>query len=85
MLTDPPDDAADDPPDEVLAFELDEQPLRPIATADLVPCDLNVWRELRGSLERRQAIRTMGRRFRHDPVAYLGSLEDSLINQALPP
>jgi hypothetical protein len=59
--------------------------LRPIAAADLVPSDLKVWRELRGSLERRQAIRTMGRRFRHDPVTYLRSLEDSLINQTLPP
>ena len=33
----------------------------------------------------RQAVRTMGRRFRQDPVAYLKSLEDSLINQTLPP
>jgi hypothetical protein len=30
-------------------------------------------------------VRTQGRRFRHDPVAYLKSLEDSLINQFLPP
>jgi hypothetical protein len=58
--------------------------LRPIAAADLAPSDLKVWRDLRGSLERRQAIRAMGRRFRHDPVAYLRSLEDSLINPNLP-
>jgi hypothetical protein len=59
--------------------------LRPVAEADLVPSDLKMWRDLRGSLERRQAVRTRGRRFRRDPVAYLRSLEDSLINQTLPP
>ena len=30
----------------------------------VVPSDLQAWRDLRGSLERRQAIRTLGRRFR---------------------
>ena len=59
--------------------------LRPVAAADLVPSDPRAWRDLRGSLERRQAVRALGRRFRRDPVAYLGSLEDSLINQTLPP
>jgi hypothetical protein len=29
-------------------------------------------------------VRTLGRRFRRDPDAYLRSLEGSLINQALP-
>ncbi len=59
--------------------------LRPIEVAELVPSDLSSWRDLRGRLKRRQAIRTLGRRFRHDPVASLKSLEASLINQALPP
>jgi hypothetical protein len=59
--------------------------LRPIAVADLVPRDLQAWRDLRCALEQRQAVRTMGRRFRRDPVAYLRSLEEALINQALPP
>jgi len=58
--------------------------LRSIETEDLIPSDLPAWRELRGRLERRQAIRTLGRRFRRDPVGYLKSLEDALINQALP-
>ncbi len=58
--------------------------LRPIAVADLVPSDLPAWRELRGRLEGRQAVRTLGRRFRQDPVAYLESLEASFINQTLP-
>ena len=58
--------------------------LRSVTVADLVPGDLKLWRDLRGSLERRQAVRTLGRRFRRDPVAYLRSLEESLIRQALP-
>ncbi len=59
--------------------------LRSIEVADLVPSDVQAWRDLRGALERRLAIRTLGRRFRHDPAAYLQSLEESLIKQALPP
>jgi hypothetical protein len=59
--------------------------LRPIEVVDLVPSDLARWRDLRGRLERRQAVRTLGRRFRRDPVTYLISLEDSLISQTLPP
>jgi hypothetical protein len=59
--------------------------LRAIGAAELIPSDLKTWRALRGSLERRQALRTLGRRFRRDPVAYLKSLEDSLINPTLPP
>ena len=49
------------------------------------PPTVQAWRDLRGALERRQAVRTLGRRFRRDPVAYLRSLEESLIKQALPP
>ena len=59
--------------------------LRPIGVEDLVPSDVNAWRELRQSLGRRQAVRTLGRRFRRDPTTYLQSLEDSLINSTLPP
>jgi hypothetical protein len=59
--------------------------LRPIGAGDLVPSDLSSWRDLRERLERRQAVRTLGRRFRKDPAAYLRPLEDSLINQTLPP
>jgi hypothetical protein len=58
--------------------------MRTIEVSDLVPSDPASWRELRGRLERRQAVRTLGRRFRQDPDVYLKSLEDSLINQALP-
>jgi hypothetical protein len=59
--------------------------LRTIEATDLVPSDRSAWRELRGGLERRQGVRTLGRRFRRDPVAYLRSLEESLIKGALPP
>ena len=52
---------------------------------DLAPADLSAWRELRAGLERRQAIRAQGRRFRRDPAAYLRELEDSLIKETLPP
>jgi hypothetical protein len=57
---------------------------RAIGVSDLIPSDLAAWRQLRRSLQRRQAVRALGRRFRRDPVAYLRSLEDALINQALP-
>jgi hypothetical protein len=57
--------------------------LRPVGVADLIVSDLSAWRALRERLRRRQGVRTMGRRFRRDPGAYLQSLEDSLIKQAL--
>jgi len=52
---------------------------------DLTPSDPAAWRELRASLERRQAVRAQGRRFRRDPAAYLQELEDALIKETLPP
>jgi hypothetical protein len=58
--------------------------LRPVGAADLIVSDVSAWRALRDRLGRRQAVRTLGRRFRRDPAAYLRSLEDSLIKQALP-
>jgi len=59
--------------------------LRPIEVADLVPADQAAWRSLRQRLARRQAVRTLGRRFRRDPVAYLRSLEETLIKVVVPP
>src|SRR4051794_3432358 len=52
---------------------------------DLMPSDLEAWQELRAGLERRQAVRAQGRRFRRDPAAYLQELEDALIKGTLPP
>jgi hypothetical protein len=59
--------------------------LRPVQATDLAPPDPATWRALRASLERRRAVRTLGRRFRRDPAAYLQELEQSLIKRALPP
>lgn len=58
--------------------------MRTIEVSDLVPSDLGTWRDLRTRLARRQEIRTLGRRFRQKPDAYLKSLENTLISQALP-
>jgi hypothetical protein len=52
---------------------------------DLAPSDLDAWRELRSGLERRQEVRVHGRRFRHDPQAYLQRLEEAFIKGILPP
>jgi hypothetical protein len=57
----------------------------PVHGADLAPSDLGAWRKLRAGLERRQEVRAQGRRFRHDPRAYLQKLEDALIKESLPP
>jgi hypothetical protein len=59
--------------------------LRTVQVADLIPADIAAWRDLRESLERRQAVRALGRRFRRDPTAYLRSLEDAWIKNTLPP
>ena len=59
--------------------------LRPIEAADLVPSDQAAWRSLRQRLAQRQAVRTLGRRFRRDPTAYLRSLEETLIKAVVPP
>ena len=59
--------------------------LRPVGVDDLIATDLVAWRSLRESLERRRAVRTLGRRFRRDPVAYLKSLEEALIKGVVPP
>jgi hypothetical protein len=51
---------------------------------DLVPSDVDDWRELRAGLERRQEVRAQGRRFRRDPAAYLQEIENNLIKGTLP-
>jgi hypothetical protein len=54
-----------------------------VQSEDLAPTDLEAWRALRAGLERRQAVRAQGRRFRRDPAAYLQGLEDALIKGTL--
>ena len=58
---------------------------RPIAASDLVPSDPQAWRDLRGALQRRGAMRALGRRGRRDPTAYLRSLEEAMIKAIVPP
>jgi hypothetical protein len=54
--------------------------LRSVGVEDLVPADVSAWRALRAELEKRQATRTLGRRFRRDPDAYLHKLEETVKN-----
>ncbi|HET6519311.1 MAG TPA: hypothetical protein VFG47_05765 [Geminicoccaceae bacterium] len=42
------------------------------------------WAMLRGQLAERRRTRTLGARFRRDPGAYLGQLEQSLLQPTLP-
>ncbi len=51
---------------------------------DIRPADLRGWRALRASLEKRRESRRAQLRFRRDPQAYLGRLEEHLLKQALP-
>ncbi len=51
---------------------------------DIRPTDLQGWRTLRASLEKRRESRRAQLRFRRDPQAYLGRLEEQLLKQALP-
>jgi hypothetical protein len=60
--------------------------LRPVQGADLAPADLKTWRKLRSDLEERRHVRTLGRRFRRNPGAYLRGLERALgTKSGLPP
>jgi hypothetical protein len=51
---------------------------------DIRPTDLKRWRTLRASLEKRRESRRAQLRFRRDPQAYLGGLEEQLLKQVLP-
>ena len=42
------------------------------------------WAMLRGQLAERRRTRTLGARFRRDPGAYLGQLEQSLLQPTSP-
>ena len=53
---------------------------------ELAPTDLAVWRALRHQLDQQRHARTLGRRFRRHPNAYLRSLERLLrVKSGLPP
>jgi hypothetical protein len=54
------------------------------AAADIRPADVEGWRSLRSSLEKRREGRRAQLRFRRDPEAYLGRLEEPLLKYVLP-
>lgn len=57
--------------------------LRSRSGAELQPRDPARWKQLRQQLEARRHVRRRGLRFRRDPKAYLGSLEEQLGKLAL--
>lgn len=52
---------------------------------ELAPPKLAAWRTLRAGLDERRHARTLRRRFRQNPTAYLGDLEVLLLKHTLPP
>jgi hypothetical protein len=54
------------------------------AAPDIRPTNVESWRTLRASLEKRRESRRAQLRFRRDPQAYLGRLEEQLLKQTLP-
>lgn len=59
--------------------------LRPFTAADLAPTAIDEWQSLRADLAAARHKRTLQRRFRQDPQAYLADLEQRLIQLILPP
>jgi hypothetical protein len=59
--------------------------LRQVSGEELAPKDVKEWRQQRQQLQRRQDARTLQRRFRRDPEAYLRNLESKFIQSGLPP
>jgi hypothetical protein len=55
-----------------------------LTAADIRPNDVERWRALRSSLEKRRESRRAQLRFRRDPETYLRRLEGQLLKQALP-
>jgi len=59
--------------------------IRPFSAADLRPKSIADWQALRAELADYRKKRTLQRRFRLDPDAYLAHLENRLIQLTLPP
>ena len=55
-----------------------------LTATDIRPADVERWRTLRASLEKRRENRRAQLRFRRDPEAYLSRIEEQLLKQALP-
>jgi hypothetical protein len=52
--------------------------------AQIRPVNIEGWQALRSSLEKRRESRRAQLRFRRDPIAYLGNLEEQLLKKDLP-
>ena len=59
--------------------------LRPFTAADLATASVNEWQSLRADLAAARHKRTLQRRFRQNPHAYLAELESRLTQLILPP
>ena len=59
--------------------------LHPYSAAELAPEDVKAWQELRQARKIRRQQRTLRRRFRRGPAAYLAKLEANLLQLILPP
>jgi hypothetical protein len=59
-------------------------PPQGFAAPDIRPANVENWRTLRASLEKRRESRRAQPRFRRDPDAYLVKLEEQLLKQVLP-
>ncbi len=58
--------------------------LGPVSGEELAPGDVGRWQQLRQQLRQRSEARTLQRRFRRNPKAYLRTLEEELLKQGLP-
>jgi hypothetical protein len=58
---------------------------RVFAPWELAPADIRSWQALRHALDTRRQQRTLRRRFRRNPEAYLAELEAALLKLSLPP
>jgi hypothetical protein len=59
--------------------------LRPFTAADLATASIDEWQSLRADLAAARHKRTLQRRFRQNPQAYLADLESRLTQLILPP
>lgn len=57
--------------------------LHPFTAADLVPSDVQAWRDVRAQITYRQEARRKQWRFRQDPAAYLAAIEAQLLKMSL--
>ena len=59
--------------------------LQAFAAWELAPEEVSAWKSLRRELDTRRHWRTLRRRFRRNPDAYLAELETALLKLSLPP